>query len=377
MNEEEKYCYEDRSDIPVCHTANRRTRALTAFLCAVGAVVLTILSATVGAVLGAAGERREQAQKTNVVFYEGDFSAQFKNEDGSYTKAGVADFVKKSVVEVSATPRNATVSLVKAQVASGLVVSADGFIVTDYSVVEDAENIRVRVNTSEEPIVASLYAKDTVGNLAVLKVQAAGLTPVCFGDSDGLVMGQEVLAVGTSEGNGLIANDGIVSVPHYQVLAGINRYTAICTTANLGESRHGGGLFNMAGQLVGFFNEPADSDNSGTYALPVNRIRPWIKDLIEKKYVSGRVNCAMVSLREYESESEWLPVGVYVCAVNAPASPFRVGDAILKVNENRVEGMKQWTKILNCYQVGDEVTVEVKRDGEVVVLKIKLEEIEK
>lgn len=378
MNEE-KYCYEERSDIPVYHAVNRHARAVSAFLCAVGAVILTLASATVGAVLGAAGERRNQNEKTNVIFYQGnDFSAQLENKDGSFTKAGVADFVKKSVVEVSATPRNATVKTVKAQVASGLVVSADGYIVTDCSVVEDAEDIRVRVNAADKPVPALLHAMDIGDSLAVLKVQVSGLTPVCFGNSDNLEMGQEVLAVGMTDGNGWIARDGIVSVPQFpmQVFAGINR-SAIRTTANLGEFCHGGGLFNMEGQLVGFFSESFDSENKGMYARPVNGIRGSIKDLIEKKYVSGRVNTAMVSLWEYETESEWLPVGVYVCAVNASACPLQKGDVILAVNDNRVDGMKQWTKILNCYQVGEEVAVIVKRDGNVVVLKIILEEMEK
>lgn len=378
MNEEEKYCYEDRSDIPACQTGNRRARALTALFWALGALVLTLVSATVGAVLGAAGERREHAQKTNVVFYQGnEIPPHFKNEDGSLTKAGVVDYVRQSVVEVSAIPRSAGKEAGKAQVASGLVVSADGYIVTDYSVVEDVDDIRVRLTHKEDVLSATLYAKDSVWNLAVLKVQATELTPVCFGDPDSLDAGQEVLAVGMTNGNGVIVNDGIVSVPHYQVNFGMRQVTAIRTTADLGESRHGGGLFNMAGQLVGFFGEtPVTGD--GVYALPMNRqVRLGIKDLIEKKFVTGRVNVNMVSLRECESESDLLPVGLYVCAVNAPTCPFRKGDAILFVNENRVDGMKHWTRILNCYEVGEEVTVTVKRDGEEVDLKITLEETEK
>ena len=218
---------------------------------------------------------------------------------------------------------------------SGVIISDDGYILTCAHVVDGASNVTVTVGDTD--YTATVVGSDTASDVAVLKIDAEGLTPAVVGDSDALAVGEQVVAVGNPLGNlsGTVT-DGIISALNRDVSIQSNdgsvlNLTLIQTNASISPGNSGGGLFNMAGELVGVVN--AKSEDSGAeglgFAIPINTAISIAQDLLENGYVSGRpyLGITYVAVTD-ESTAQQLGVntyGIYVVDVVSGSGADKAG----------------------------------------------------
>ena len=213
----------------------------------------------------------------------------------------VAALTQNSVVEIRT--ESVTNSLFLRQfvtegAGSGVIISEDGYIVTNNHVIQDARAITVALHdgTTYE---AQLIATDSKMDIGVIKIEASGLTPAILGDSDSLSVGEPVVAVGNPLGQlGGTVTDGIVSALDREIILNNERRNLLQTNAAINPGNSGGGLFNADGELVGIVvakSSGEDVEGLG-FAIPINDAKPIIEDLIAQGYVGGRVSLGVTAL---------------------------------------------------------------------------------
>ena len=267
---------------------------------------------------------------------------------------------------------------------SGVIISEDGYIVTNNHVIQDARAITVALHdgTTYE---AQLIATDSKMDIGVIKIEASGLTPAILGDSDSLSVGEPVVAVGNPLGQlGGTVTDGIVSALDREIILNNERRNLLQTNAAINPGNSGGGLFNADGELVGIVvakSSGEDVEGLG-FAIPINDAKPIIEDLIAQGYVGGRVSLGVTALDltspQLAAQYGYKTPGVYVQSVvensSAAAGGLQPGDCFVSINGTAIEAISDVTTILNDSSVGDQLEVTVKRDGKIVELSITLQE---
>ena len=299
----------------------------------------------------------------------------------------VAALTQNSVVEIRT--ESVTNSLFLRQfvtegAGSGVIISEDGYIVTNNHVIQDARAITVALHdgTTYE---AQLIATDSKMDIGVIKIEASGLTPAILGDSDSLSVGEPVVAVGNPLGQlGGTVTDGIVSALDREIILNNERRNLLQTNAAINPGNSGGGLFNADGELVGIVvakSSGEDVEGLG-FAIPINDAKPIIEDLIAQGYVGGRVSLGVTALDltspQLAAQYGYKTPGVYVQSVvensSAAAGGLQPGDCFVSINGTAIEAISDVTTILNDSSVGDQLEVTVKRDGKIVELSITLQE---
>ena len=299
----------------------------------------------------------------------------------------VAALTQNSVVEIRT--ESVTNSLFLRQfvtegAGSGVIISEDGYIVTNNHVIQDARAITVALHdgTTYE---AQLIATDSKMDIGVIKIEASGLTPASLGDSDSLSVGEPVVAVGNPLGQlGGTVTDGIVSALDREIILNNERRNLLQTNAAINPGNSGGGLFNADGELVGIVvakSSGEDVEGLG-FAIPINDAKPIIEDLIAQGYVGGRVSLGVTALDltspQLAAQYGYKTPGVYVQSVvensSAAAGGLQPGDCFVSINGTAIEAISDVTTILNDSSVGDQLEVTVKRDGKIVELTITLQE---
>lgn len=299
----------------------------------------------------------------------------------------VAALTQNSVVEIRT--ESVTNSLFLRQfvtegAGSGVIISEDGYIVTNNHVIQDARAITVALHdgTTYE---AQLIATDSKMDIGVIKIEASGLTPAILGDSDSLSVGEPVVAVGNPLGQlGGTVTDGIVSALDREIILNNERRNLLQTNAAINPGNSGGGLFNADGELVGIVvakSSGEDVEGLG-FAIPINDAKPIIEDLIAQGYVGGRVSLGVTALDltspQLAAQYGYKTPGVYVQSVvensSAAAGGLQPGDCFVSINGTAIEAISDVTTILNDSSVGDQLEVTVKRDGKIVELTITLQE---
>jgi serine protease Do len=270
---------------------------------------------------------------------------------------------------------------------SGFVVTHDGYILTNYHVIDGASSIRVAfADGTSYP--ATLVGGEEPNDIAVLKIEAEGLTPVVLGDSDNLVVGEQVCAIGNPLGeltftftSGYVsAKDRSITMESGEVMNMLQTDTAI----NSGNS--GGPLFNMYGQVIGITTAKYSSSSSSSasvegigFAIPINDVKDMVKDIIEKGYVSGKPNVGII-MNDVPADAQryGIPAGASVAAVLEGAcgdkAGLQVGDIITAVGDTPVTSSKQLSSLVKEYKAGDTVSFTVYRDGQNQTLSITLDE---
>ena len=267
---------------------------------------------------------------------------------------------------------------------SGIILSADGYIVTCAHVVEGASQVTVILNDDTE-YEASLVGTDSRYDLAVLKVEATGLTPASLGDSDMITVGEEVIAIGNPLGELRgTATSGIISAANREVTVETRAMTLLQTDAAISPGSSGGGLFNASGSLIGIVNakaSTADAEGLG-FAIPVNSVKQVISDLMVHGYVRGRAYLG-VSTQNVTLQSEnngWggsqffgsifgggmncVQVAQVVAGSAADAAGLQVGDLILAVDDVEISSNETLSNAIAAYNAGDTATLSIQRDGE-------------
>ena len=266
---------------------------------------------------------------------------------------------------------------------TGIVMSADGLILTNAHVVEKCDRATVTVsdNTSYE---ARLVGADAASDVAVLKIDAEGLKPAVFGDSNALSVGEKVAAIGNPLGEDLRATltDGIISAIDRGVNFNGNSMNLLQTNTAINEGNSGGALFNMFGQVIGVTNMKMMSSYSSIegigFAIPSTTVRSVVNSLILYGEVRGRpaVGVTVGAIPENASQQYDLPGGLYVTEVSkgsdAEAKGIVPGDIITAVNGEPARTTEDIVRVKNALYVGDSITFTIWRNGETFDVEVVL-----
>ena len=266
---------------------------------------------------------------------------------------------------------------------SGIIISSDGYIVTNNHVVEGASSLKVTLNTMEE-YDAKLVGTDPQTDLAVIKIEATGLTSAVLGNSSDVEVGELAIAIGNPLGQELAGTvtTGIISATNRQVTVDDVEYTLLQTDAAINEGNSGGALVNAYGEVIGINSvKMASTGVEGLgFAIPSDIAKPVISDLIEYGYVTGRPVIGITGRNITEEMSQYydLPVGVYIQAITefsaAEKAGLRPGDVIIQCDGQTVETVDELNEIRDQHQVGDTLTLTIVRNGQRMEVSVTLEE---
>ncbi len=309
--------------------------------------------------------------KLNIVSSQESSDTTFSDEEDALCLQDIYSSVIDSVVSISSMTSSGTSS------GTGIIMSQDGYVITNHHVITGALVISVLTNDNQE-YEAALVGSDEMSDLAVLKIDARGLQAAEFGDSSKLRVGDSVVAIGDPLGvqlRGTMTN-GIISAINRDLTVGDRTMTLIQTNAALNNGNSGGPLINCYGQVIGintvkmssYYTATASVEGLG-FAIPISVAKPIIDELIENGYVAGRpaIGISGDSLPSYYRTYYRLPDGVYVTSVNegsdAKAKGIREGDIVTAINGEKICSIDELNTVKNQYAAGDEVTLTVYRSG--------------
>ena len=311
----------------------------------------------------------------------------------SLTTEQVADLVSPSVVVI--TTEQVVYSQwswygqnqVESGAGSGVIISSDGYILTCAHVVDGASTITVTIG--DKDYTATLVGEDTTSDIAVIKIDADGLTPATVGNSDSLKVGQSVMAVGNPLGElgGTVTGGMISSLNRSVTIQGsssVNTMSLIQMDASVSPGNSGGGLFNMNGELVGIVNaKSSSSDAEGLgFAIPINDAIKVAQELLENGYVTGRPYLGITYLAVTDAQTaSQLGVnayGVYVVEVvkGGPAEKagLQAGDRIVSVDGTEIASKDDLGTLMQKHAAGDTLSITIARDGQMQTVNVTLGE---
>ena len=266
---------------------------------------------------------------------------------------------------------------------SGFIFTDDGYILTNYHVVEGATSITVSTydGTSYD---AELIGYDSSNDVAVLKIDATGLTPVVIGDSDNLNVGDSVVAIGNPLGELTFSQTaGIVSALNRDVtMSSGSTQELIQTDCAINSGNSGGALFNMHGEVIGITNAKYSSSSSSSsasidnigFAIPINQVYDIVKSIIENGYIEKPYIGVSVMTVGTDTQKYGLPAGASVQDITKDSPAEKAGlqtnDIITKVNDTDITSSNDLVKVVRAAAPGDELTLTVYRQGETITVTI-------
>ncbi|MBQ7923477.1 MAG: trypsin-like peptidase domain-containing protein [Clostridia bacterium] len=328
--------------------------------------------------------------KTPMVVFKNvdDVTTSTSENGGNLTTAQVAAIVKDSVVEINT--EYTTVSswfqyvMPGSGAGSGVILSADGYIITNNHVicgsdgVTIAETIIVRLTNGEE-YKAEVIGADGDSDIAILKIEAEGLTPAVCTDSDKLAVGEDVVVVGNPLGElGGSVTNGIISALDREIDVNGVTMNLMQTNAAVNPGNSGGGIFNMRGELVGIVNAKSSGENvEGLgFAIPINDALTVSEQLLEYGYVRGKIMIGietttftdLATARFYGLNN----VGVYVIGLVEGYNDdvLSVGDRIISINGSEVNSGDEIAAIVKSSAVGDVLNFQISRKGKIMEVQV-------
>ena len=266
---------------------------------------------------------------------------------------------------------------------SGVIVSADGYIITNTHVIDGGKSAEVELydGTSYD---AKLVGFDTQSDIAVLKIDAKDLTPASFATSSSLTVGDTVAAIGNplSEEYRLTMTSGIISAMSREVTFNGSTMTLLQTDTAINEGNSGGPLINSRGQVIGITNMKIVSSYSSVegigFAIPSDTVKDVFDSIISNGAVYGRstIGITVAPIREAAAEHYDLPHGLYVAAVekhsDAAKQGLEVNDILLKANGQELHSNADLAGIKAGLKIGDTINFTVWRDGKTFDVSVKL-----
>ncbi|MBR6337572.1 MAG: trypsin-like peptidase domain-containing protein [Ruminococcus sp.] len=268
---------------------------------------------------------------------------------------------------------------------SGFIISADGYIVTNHHVIDDANKITVTLYDGKS-YEAKLIGSDESNDIAVLKIDADGLTPVVLGSSSDLSVGDEVAAIGNPLGELTFSlTAGVVSALDRTVTTQNSTMQLIQTDTAINSGNSGGALFNMYGEVVGITNakysssgtNEASIDNIG-FAIPIDNVKPLIESIIKNGYVvKSYIGISVAEVNE-ELKNYGVPEGVTVKKIteNSPAEKagLQLNDVITEVNGEKITKSSELIALVKAASKGDELSCKVYRNGSYTDITVTVDE---
>lgn len=276
---------------------------------------------------------------------------------------------------------------------SGIIISEDGYIITNnhvvstestssYYAIEEASGMKVNLYNDSKEYDAKVIGTDEYTDLAVIKIDATGLTPASLGNSDSVRVGEFAMAIGCPLGLESTVTSGIISAVDRTVDDGSGtEYTCIQTDAAINSGNSGGALVNSNGEVIGINTLKL----SGTgvegmgFAIPINSTTDIVEQLIQYQTVKRPyIGISGVPVDENTAKQYNLPIGVYVYTTekNSPAEKagLQKGDVITKIEGTEVKTTNELNKVKNTFNIGDTITLTVYKNGEETDVKVTLEE---
>lgn len=321
----------------------------------------------------------------------------FVDENGKYTIEGVANAVKDSIVEIY-TYSDENQSKLEGT-GSGVVISENGYIVTNAHVLKE-DGFHVVHTTNDKIYNAIIIGRDAKTDIAIIKVDNAGLTPAVLGDSDEAIVGEQVIAVGNPAGLSNTVTDGIVSAVNRKIRSDSTGFEMNCiqTNADISPGNSGGALVNMYGQVIGITSSKyvSSSFEGLGFAITINDALPIIEQLIDTGYVSGRFRIG-IQLIDMDSEEKVMLIenaigfelpedfeGIYIDSISEDCDIFntdlKAGDFITEIDGTPVKTYDElYDNISSKYGAGDTVPAKcanVQKNGKVTYYNIEFKLME-
>lgn len=260
---------------------------------------------------------------------------------------------------------------------SGFILTTDGYIVTNYHVVEDAQTVKVTLYNGDE-YDAQYVGGDEDYDIAVIKIEASGLQAVTLGDSEKLNVGDRVLAIGNPLGDLTFSmSGGMVSSVNRTINVDGTPFNMIQTDTSINPGNSGGPLLNSYGEVVGIVSAKYSSYASQSveglgFAIPINDVAAMIQDIMTNGYVSnkaylgitpGTMNEQMAAQYRYD-----VTKGVFIYSVEegsaADKAGLKMGDVIMKIDGTDVDSYQELVALKKKYSAGDESTFTIYRGGQ-------------
>ncbi|HIQ67378.1 MAG TPA: trypsin-like peptidase domain-containing protein [Candidatus Faecousia excrementigallinarum] len=360
-------------------------------------VALSLCFALVGGVAGGAGVLWYTSGKSPVTNTS---NALMGNRENSVIALNSVDTGKElTAAEVYAQNVRSTVGIttsittnfwgyqtVNAASGSGFIVTDDGYILTNYHVVEDADSITVSMYEGQT-YEAELVGFDASNDVAVLKIEAEGLTPVVLGDSDNLNVGDNVVAIGNPLGELTfsLTSGAISSLNRNITMSNGSTMNLMQTDCAINSGNSGGALFNMYGEVIGITNAKYSSNGGGEasidnigFAIPINLAWEIAQSIIEKGYVSTPYIGVTVSDVGQQFQNYGLPQGAAVQSVveGGPAEKagLQANDIITHIGGEEITGYAQLSQYIREAGVGGQLKLTVFRQGETLEITVTIGE---
>ena len=383
------YSYSSAPQQPPVPQKKKGSKVLLRVLACIGVAALGFGGGLGGAVVASRAGLTGNQVVVQQVERSTDATAAGSTDGTSMSVQQIASVVSPSVVAITTEQMSSSQTwfggyYVQSGAGSGVVISQDGYILTCAHVVSGATSVKVQLNGSDESYDATVVGQDSTSDIAVLKIDATGLTPAVIGDSDALAVGEVAVAVGNPLGTlSNTVTDGIVSALNRQVTVQNNDMTLIQTDASISPGNSGGGLFNANGELIGIVNaKSSSSDAEGLgFAIPINTAMEMAKQMIEKGYVARpAMGVTVITINDAQTAMQYgvSNYGVYIYQIasgsGAEKGGLKLGDRIISIDDVAVSSASDVQKYCQSKEVGDTVTLQVERDGKVISCEVTLGE---
>ena len=266
---------------------------------------------------------------------------------------------------------------------SGFIISQDGYIVTNYHVINGASSVKVTLyngNTYD----ATVIGGDSDYDVAVLKINAAGLTPVTLGNSADVNVGDSVLAIGNPLGELTFSmSGGYVSSCNRAINVDGTPFNMIQVDCSINPGNSGGPLMNLYGEVVGIvsakYSSYADTTVEGLgFAIPINDVQSIISDIMENGSVTDKAYMAITAGTMTQQMAAQYKInateGVFVYSVEdggaGDKAGLKLGDVITKLNDTQITSMEDLSAAKKNFKAGDTVTLTVLRDGQEITTQL-------
>lgn len=326
-------------------------------------------------------QETDSAQSSDDSAFSMEIRKKPENSDGGFVVKDVSDVVQKVRPSVVGVITESFQTYSTSSTGSGIILSEDGYIVTNNHVVEGGDSIAVTLDDGET-YAAELIGTDVKSDIAVLKIDAQNLPAAEFGDSSQVEVGEAAIAIGNPLGLNGTVTAGIISAVDREIQVGSSNMVLLQTDASINPGNSGGALLNEYGQVIGVNSAKISSEDSEGlgFAIPSDTVGPIVEELIDKGYVSGRPltgisgrNVSALAAAFYN-----IPQGILVDQVapesDAAAKGLIAGDVIIGADDIRVENISDACTLRDEHKAGDTMKLTFYRQGSTREINIQLME---